>query len=139
VNPASAAIGARVVIDCDRAIVEARQCGRGLALQLGFSSGEATLVATAISELARNILQYAGQGEIAMQIADRTGRPGLVVLALDQGPGIPDLEQALQDGYSTSGRLGLGLPGVRRLMDEFSIESALGGGTQVRAAKWKHP
>lgn len=129
--------GARVTIDSDRAIVEARQWGRVLALRLGFSSGEATLVATAISELARNILQYAGKGEIAMIPMDDDGASGLTVLAVDDGPGIGDVGQALEDGYSTSGRLGLGLPGVRRLMDEFDVDSALGRGTRVRAVKWK--
>jgi serine/threonine-protein kinase RsbT len=126
----------RVAIDSDRAIVEARQQGRQLALKLGFSSGSATLLATAISELARNILQYAGQGEIVMQLLDRGRDQGLMVLARDRGPGIADLSMAMEDGYSTSGRLGLGLPGVRRLMDEFQIESGVGTGTHVRVVKW---
>jgi serine/threonine-protein kinase RsbT len=127
----------RVAIDSDRAIVEARQSGRRLAIGMGFSSGEATLVATAISELARNILQYAGKGEITMKPMEDNGAPGLAVLAIDDGPGIGDIAQALQDGYSTSGRLGLGLPGVRRLMDEFDLDSTLGSGTRVRVVKWK--
>lgn len=127
---------ARVVIDSDRAIVEARQQGRQLALKLGFSPGSATLLATAISELARNILQYAGEGEIVMQMLDRGRDQGLMVLARDRGPGIADLSMAMEDGYSTAGRLGLGLPGVRRLMDEFQIESGVGTGTLVRVAKW---
>jgi serine/threonine-protein kinase RsbT len=126
----------RVAIDSDRAIVEARQQGRQLALKLGFSSGSATLLATAISELARNILQYAGHGEIVMRLLDRGRDQGLMVLARDRGPGIADLSMAMEDGYSTSGRLGLGLPGVRRLMDEFQIESGVGTGTQVRVVKW---
>jgi serine/threonine-protein kinase RsbT len=126
----------RVAIDSDRAIVEARQQGRQLALKLGFSPGSATLLATAISELARNILQYAGQGEIVMQLLDRGRDQGLMVLARDRGPGIADLSMAMEDGYSTSGRLGLGLPGVRRLMDEFQIESGVGTGTHVRIVKW---
>jgi serine/threonine-protein kinase RsbT len=125
-----------VVIDSDRAIVAARQQGRQLALKLGFSPGSATLLATAISELARNILQYAGEGEIVMQVLDRGRDQGLMVLARDRGPGIADLSMAMEDGYSTSGRLGLGLPGVRRLMDEFQIESGVGTGTRVRVAKW---
>ena len=126
----------RVAIDSDRAIVEARQQGRQLALKLGFSPGSATLLATAISELARNILQYAGQGEIVMRLLDRGRDQGLMVLARDRGPGIADLSMAMEDGYSTSGRLGLGLPGVRRLMDEFQIESGVGTGTHVRVVKW---
>ncbi|TMQ71439.1 MAG: anti-sigma regulatory factor [Candidatus Eisenbacteria bacterium] len=129
----------RVRIDGDRGIVSARQRGRALALGLGFSSGGATLVATAISELARNILLYAGQGEIDLRPLERGGNPGLVIVARDRGPGIDDIRRAMEDGYSTSGRLGLGLPGVRRLMDQFEIVSTLGVGTEVRAVKWRHP
>ena len=129
--------GTRVAINSDRAIVEARQHGRALALKLGFSPGGATLLATAISELARNILQYAGHGEIVLQLMERPGDQGLMVLARDQGPGIADVDMAMEDGYSTSGRLGLGLPGVRRLMDEFEIASGVGAGTSVRVVKWK--
>ncbi len=127
----------RVAIESDRGIVEARQLGRAMAVKLGFSPGAATLVATAISELARNILQYAGQGEITLQPVERLGDCGLVVLARDQGPGIADVRLAMEDGYSSSGRLGLGLPGVRRLMDEFEIQSGPGFGTSVRAVKWR--
>jgi serine/threonine-protein kinase RsbT len=127
----------RVAIASDRAVVEARQHGRALAVKLGFSPGGATLLATAISELARNILQYAGQGEIVMRPLDRPGDQGLSVIARDHGPGIADVNMAMEDGYSTSGRLGLGLPGVRRLMDEFEIASAVGTGTTVRVVKWK--
>ena len=126
----------RVTIDSDRAIVDARQRGRSLALRLGFSPGSATLVATSISELARNILLYAGEGEIGLQPLERTGGAGLAIYARDRGPGITDLDRALEDGYSTSGRLGLGLPGVRRLMDEFEISSQAGSGTMVKAVKW---
>lgn len=128
----------RVVIACDRDIVEARQQGRAMVLKLGFSPGSATLVATAISELARNILLYAGHGEIVLQRVENGSDSGLLVLARDQGPGIPDVPQALEDGYSTSGRLGLGLPGVRRLMDDLEIASGNGGGTVVRAIKWRN-
>jgi serine/threonine-protein kinase RsbT len=128
----------RVHIDSDGAIVEARQRGRSLALGLGFSAGSATLIATSISELARNILLYAGEGEIALQPLRTGGRYGLAVFASDHGPGIADLERALEDGYSTSGRLGLGLPGVRRLMDEFEVRTNGVGGTVVRAAMWNH-
>ena len=128
---------ARVQIDRDSDIVEARQRGRALALRIGFSPGGATLVATAISELARNILLYAGHGEIALQPVERGGARGISVLARDQGPGIADIPQAMEDGYSTSGRLGLGLPGVRRLMDEFEVSSQAGDGTVVRVVKWK--
>jgi len=126
----------RVRIDSDRAIVDARQRGRAIALKLGFSPGSATLVATSISELARNILLYAGEGEIGLQPLERLEGFGLAIHARDQGPGIADLDRALEDGYSTSGRLGLGLPGVRRLMDEFEINTNGGAGTTVRAVKW---
>lgn len=129
--------GTRVTIDSDRAIVEARQRGRALAIQLGFSPGSATLLATAISELARNILQYAGRGEILLQPVERPADRGLLVHANDQGPGIADVGMAMEDGYSTAGRLGLGLPGVRRLMDEFELVSGIGSGTSVRVVKWK--
>jgi serine/threonine-protein kinase RsbT len=107
-----------------------------LATGLGFSSGDTTLIATAISELGRNILSYAGQGEISISAVDG-GRCGILIIASDKGPGIPDVQQALRDGFSTSGGLGLGLPGVRRLMDEFEITSAPKRGTTVKAKKWK--
>ncbi len=114
----------RVAIDSDADIVSARQKGRGLASQCGFPSTDLAVVATAISELARNIV-------------DDNGRRGVEVVATDDGPGIPDITLAMQDGYSTSGSLGLGLPGVRRLMDEFEIASDFGKGTTVTARKWK--
>lgn len=124
----------RVAADVD--IVTARQRGRALAADAGFSPGNATLIATAISELARNILLYAGAGEILLAQLEAAGRRGIRVVARDSGPGIPDLQQALQDGYSTSRRLGLGLPGVRRLMDEFEIDTRVGLGTTVVVKKW---
>jgi serine/threonine-protein kinase RsbT len=126
----------RVPVESDTDIVTARQKGRTLATLLGFSSGDATIVATAISELARNIVLYAKRGEIVLNTVDDRGRTGLVIVASDEGEGIPDLRQALQDGYSTSGRLGVGLPGVRRLMDEFEIVSKVGAGTTVTVTKW---
>ena len=131
------AIGQDVVgIGSSADIVAARLRGRTMATALGFAGSDLTVIATAISELARNILQYAGQGEIVMQLLDRGRDQGLMVLARDRGPGIADLSMAMEDGYSTSGRLGLGLPGVRRLMDEFQIESGVGTGTHVRVVKW---
>lgn len=87
--------------------------------------------------MARNILLYAERGEIVVTLVDQEGRRGIVIVAADEGPGIPDVVRALQDGYSTSGRLGLGLPGVKRVMDEFAIVSQVGGGTVVTAKKWK--
>jgi len=103
-----------VTISSDQDIVVARQKGRSLALELGFSSGDATLIATAISELARNIVSYAGSGQIALKDVQGSTRVGITVAASDNGPGIPNVSQALRDGFSTSGSLGLGLPGVRR-------------------------
>jgi len=104
---------------------------------VGFSATDATLIATAISELARNIVLYATRGEIALTAVENGGRPGVIVVARDKGPGIPDLRRATAGGYSTSGGLGLGLAGVRRLMDEFEIVSEVGTGTTVTARKWK--
>jgi serine/threonine-protein kinase RsbT len=127
----------RVAINSDQDIVLARQKGRAMAAELGFSSGDATLIATAISELARNIVSYAGRGEITLKNVQGSSRVGILVVAEDDGPGIPDIRQALRDGFSTSGSLGLGLPGVRRLMDEFEIASQPGQGTTVAVKKWR--
>lgn len=124
-------------IRSDTDIVAARQEGRALASLLGFSSTDATLVATAISELARNIVLYAKRGDVILRLVEDGGRRGLIVEARDEGPGIPDVRRALADGHSTSGGLGLGLPGVRRLMDEFEIVSEVGKGTTVTVKKWK--
>jgi serine/threonine-protein kinase RsbT len=118
-------------------IVIARQQGRALAARLGFSPGDLALVATAISELARNIIQYAKRGEIVLRLVEDNPR-GIVVIARDQGPGIADLERAMQDGFSTGGGLGLGLPGAKRLMDEFEVVSEVGKGTTVTIKKWMH-
>ena len=127
----------RVEINSDQDIVVARQRGRVMASELGFSSGDATLIATAISELARNIVSYASKGEIKLKGINSSSRAGILVVATDRGPGIADVRQALRDGFSTSGSLGLGLPGVRRLMDEFEIASQPGQGTVVAVKKWR--
>lgn len=127
----------RVPIHSDADIVIARQKGRELANRLGFTATDAALVATAISELARNIVSYAQQGDITLAVVNHGDQKGISVVARDEGPGIPDVERALQDGYSTSRSLGMGLPGVRRLVDEFEIVSKLGGGTTVTVRKWK--
>ncbi|OLB21006.1 MAG: ATP-binding protein [Acidobacteria bacterium 13_2_20CM_2_57_6] len=127
----------RVAINSDQDIVSARQKGRVVANELGFSSGDATLIATAISELARNIVSYARKGQITIRQVNGLNRRGIAVIADDEGPGIADIRQALRDGFSTSGSLGLGLPGVRRLMDEFEITSQLGKGTTVMVKKWR--
>ena len=127
----------RVAINSNQDIVVARQHGRALAAELGFSAVDGTFLATAISELARNIVSYAGKGEITLKAIRDSHRHGIVVVASDDGPGIRDVQQALRDGFSTSGSLGLGLPGVRRLMDEFEIKSRPGRGTVVTVKKWK--
>jgi serine/threonine-protein kinase RsbT len=124
-----------VTVSTDADVVAAREKGRELSAQLGFSSIDLTLIVTAISELARNILLYADKGEILMRL-ENDGRPGIVVVARDEGPGIPDLDLAMRDSYSTGNGLGLGLPGARRLMDEFVIESEVSKGTTVVMKKW---
>src|SRR5215472_8308787 len=125
-----------IPIASDLDIVKARQTGRTEASKLGFSSTDLTLIATAISELARNIVMYAKVGEMVVRLVRSSERQGIVIIARDKGPGIADVRQTLQDGYSTSRSLGLGLPGVRRLMDEFEVESQLGQGTVVTVKKW---
>jgi serine/threonine-protein kinase RsbT len=124
-------------IESETDIVIARQEGRILAAQLGFSPGDLALIATAISEVARNIFHYARPGEIRLRLIEGRSR-GILVVARDRGPGIPDLKLAMQDGYSTGGGLGLGLPGAKRLMDEFDIVSQVGQGTTVTMKKWVH-
>jgi len=126
----------RIAIATDADIVTARQEGRRWASSLPFSASDLTVIATAISEVARNIVSYAGSGEVIIRVVERAGRKGVDIEARDSGPGIPDVRLALQDGYSTSGSLGLGLPGVRRLMDEFDIRSAVNGGTIVSMRLW---
>jgi serine/threonine-protein kinase RsbT len=128
--------GEIVPIKSDLDIVVARQRGRELATELGFSGTDTTLIATAISELARNIILYAKTGEIVLKAVQQGEKKGIGVMAHDDGPGIADVHRALQDGYSTSRSLGLGLPGVRRLMDEFEISSAVNRGTTITVKKW---
>ena len=129
----------RLEIASDKDVVSARQLGRELAAELGFSPGDQTVIAAAISEIARNILMYARRGEVSFQPVDDSNRSGITVTARDEGPGIPDVSRALQDGYSTSGGLGLGLPGAKRLMDEFDVVTAAGRGTTVTMTKLKRP
>ena len=135
-DAAQVPLESRVLIRSDADIVTARQQGRSLAQQLGFVGSDLTVIATAISELGRNILMYAGSGEIVLRVAQTGSRRGIVVVAQDQGPGIPDIPLAMQDAYSTSQSLGLGLPGTRRLMDDFAIDSVVGRGTTVTVKKW---
>ncbi|HKX11375.1 MAG TPA: anti-sigma regulatory factor [Stellaceae bacterium] len=126
-----------VPIRADADVLLARQKARELAKSLRFSASELTLIATAISEVARNIVAYAKQGEILLRLVTQGRRRGIRVVAQDQGPGIADISRAMQDGYSTSSSLGLGLPGSRRLMDEFDIVSELGKGTRITMTKWE--
>lgn len=128
----SSTIPIRTVAD----IVIARQQGRYLAVQLGFSETESTLIATIISELARNIVLYAQTGKIILQKMNRDRQHGIAIISADKGPGIPDVQRALVGGYSTSGGLGLGLCGVRRMVDEFYIDTGVEKGTTVTAKKW---
>jgi serine/threonine-protein kinase RsbT len=127
----------RIAIESDADVVTARQRARALAVELEMPSTDQTLLATAISEIARNITAYAERGEVVIErVRDRNGREGVRVVARDEGPGIADLEMALTDGYTTGGGLGLGLPGARRLVDDFDIETAPGKGTTVTLIKW---
>jgi serine/threonine-protein kinase RsbT len=127
----------RIAIESDADVVTARQRARQLAADLELSSTDQTLLATAISEVARNITTYADRGEVRLRIIrDNGGRQGIEVVAQDDGPGIDDLGLAMQDGYTTGGGLGLGLPGARRLVDEFAVQSAAGQGTTVTLVKW---
>lgn len=126
----------RIAIRADADVVGARQRVREVAARLGFSATELTVIATAVSEVARNIVRFAGAGEIVVELLDRP-RAGVQVVARDAGPGIADVDQALTDGYSTYHGLGLGLPGARRLMDEFAIVSEPGHGTTVTMTKWR--
>ena len=110
--------------------------GREMATSLGFDEIDRTRIEIVILELTRNILAHAGRGELRLEAIEESGRRGMAVEAYDSGPGIADIELALRDGYSTAQTLGAGLPGVRRLMDDFAIESSVGVGTRVRAVKW---
>jgi serine/threonine-protein kinase RsbT len=117
-------------------IVAARQLGRNEAKALGFGTVDQARITTAISELARNIYLYASIGIIAIERVEADTEKKIVVVATDQGPGIKDVRKVMEDGYSTSGGLGAGLPGVKRLMDSLDIQSVVGEGTTIRAEKW---
>lgn len=120
-------------------IVTARQRGRALALELGFNGADVTLIAAAISEVARNIVDHAKKGEVVMSSVQSAtgGKRGIQIIARDEGPGIRDVAQAMQYGYSTRKGLGVGLPGAKWLMDEFDISSEVGRGTTITMKKWK--
>jgi serine/threonine-protein kinase RsbT len=129
--------GERVPVARDADVVVARQTARAVAARAGFAGTELTLIATAVSEIARNIVKFARRGEFTFAVVTEPGRTGLLMTARDSGPGIPDVPRALRDGYSTYRGLGLGLPGARRLMDEFDITSEVGEGTTVTMTKWR--
>lgn len=129
---------ARVAINSAADIVTARQKGRVLAQKLGFDGSDLTLIATAISEVARNIVIHAKSGEIEVAALNHSSKRGILVVARDEGPGIKDITKAMQYGYSTNKGLGVGLPGAKWLMDEFDIESKVGKGTTVTMKKWIH-
>ena len=126
-----------IAIKVDADIVTARQKGRELASQIGFSGSDQVLIATSISEAARNILQYARSGEILMQHIRNGEKEGILIIARDEGPGIKDIPRVMEDGYSSSGGLGLGLPGIKRLMSEMDIKSVHGKGTTLTIRKWR--
>ena len=129
----------RVRIQSSADVVLARQQGRELAAHLGFSNSNLTVIATAISEITRNIVEYAKDGEVSITLVANGTRQGVRIVAKDRGPGIPDISVAMRDGYSTGQGLGIGLPGSRRLMDEFEISSEPGRGTIVTMTKWRRP
>jgi serine/threonine-protein kinase RsbT len=128
----------RISINSDADLVTARAEGRAMAERLGFPRPDPTLIATAISEVARNIVVHVGGGEIVLRPFQESDRYGLVVIASDEGPGIRDVEAALRDEYSGRGGLGLGLPGARRLMDDFEVTSDADIGTTVTMKKWRY-
>jgi len=128
-----------IPITTDADIVQARQVGREMASTAGCGSTDLTMVATAISEIARNILTHAGGGDIELKLVEEGGRLSLLITARDEGPGIADVEKALEDGYTTGGGLGLGMPGARRLMDEFTVITEPRRGTTVIMRKWCSP
>lgn len=126
-----------VTIDKEWDIVGARQLGRKIAIDIGFGTVDQARITTAISELARNIYLYTDEGKICFEVIDAfDNKKGIRMVATDEGPGIEDISRVLQDGYSTSGGLGAGLPGVKRLMDEFDIQSGKGKGTKITTIKW---
>lgn len=126
----------RVAVESESDIVTARQRVRAMAAALGFSSTDQTLIALAVSEVARNIVSYATRGQVTLSEVDGGGRTGIRVVAKDDGPGIEDIGLAMRDGYSTTRSLGMGLPGAKRVTDEFEIDSAPGRGTTIRMTKW---
>src|SRR5690554_1627585 len=125
-----------VEIQTEWDIVAARQLGRNVAKELGFGTVDQARITTAISELARNIYLYAGTGKIEIRRLHDGVKKGMMIISSDNGPGIPDVRKVMEDGFTTSGGLGAGMPGVQRLVDEFKIETEVGVGTTITAIKW---
>jgi len=128
----------RVKIESQADVVVAREQARALAVQAGFSACDSTLITTAISEMTRNILEFANCGEITISLLKNGTKNGLKIVATDQGPGIEDINRVMKDGYSSCKGMGIGLPGTKRLMDEFEISSKVGKGTTITMMKWNH-
>ncbi len=126
-----------IPIHSDLDIVAARQAGREMSRELGFGIVDQTRIVTTISELARNVFNYAGEGTLTLNMIEASLRQGLEIICEDSGPGIADVERTLKGGHSTSGGLGRGLAGSKALMDEFALESEVGKGTRVVTRKWK--
>ena len=126
-----------VTIETEGDIVVARRSVRDTATQAGFTPTDVTRIVTAASELARNIFHYAGKGRMQWRSIDEPGRRGLELRFVDQGPGIADIDQAMQEGFSTGAGLGMGLPGAKRLMDQMDIQSKPGQGTMITVTKWR--
>jgi serine/threonine-protein kinase RsbT len=126
----------RIPIQRSDDIVTARELARGMARSAGFNGSDLTLIATAISEVTRNIVEHAERGELVLSLLANGSRRGILIVARDEGPGIADVPRAMQYGYSSRNGLGVGLPGARWLMDEFDIDSKVGKGTTVTMRKW---
>lgn len=135
--PGATASATPLVVASDADVVKVRQAVRDLAVQARLSIVDQTKLVTATSELARNTLVYGGGGEVLAVLVERTGRTGVELVFSDDGPGIPDIELALTDGWTSGNGMGLGLSGTRRLVDEFDIDTAPGQGTRVRILKWR--
>ncbi len=129
--------GKTTTIRGDLDIVTARTTARDIARSVGFGAIDQARIATAVSELARNIFLYAGSGDVVAREVERNGRRGIEIQFKDDGPGIEDIDLVMQEGYSTSRGMGMGLPGARRLMDEFDIQSSVGVGTTITCRKWR--
>lgn len=127
--------GKKFSIKSDKDLIEIRDFGRSLAAQIGFAGKDQTLISTALSEICRNVLEYAGSGEAVIKAEKKANPGGIKIIISDRGPGIENIEMALKEGYSTGRGLGIGLPGAKRIMDQFDIESEIGKGTTIKMSK----